>query len=130
MALNRRTFLTRIAQGAAAAVVFAHVPMEWVPKIGGARRYVALEYLRTELNRFTRGLRMKDYPELMVVGRDLYEAAENEMVYATRDTLGIFVPTDMPFGRSIMFKGLALTYRGRGYRILYIGKMDRAQYDS
>lgn len=132
MAVSRRSFLTRVVQGAAAAVVLAHVPIEWVPQVGGVRRYAALEYLRAEYNKASRGLG-NHVPSLVVVGRDLYEAAENEMIACTYETFGhrgLFIRSGMPEGRSMMFKGAALTYRGRGWRILYMGEMDRAQFDS
>lgn len=118
--MNRRNFLTRVAKGAAAAVVLAHVPISWAPA-GQFRHYWALAYIDAEHKKFMRGKSIHEHPELILVGRDLYEAAEGEMIVNYR-----FTTTDQEYrDRSLMFRASILSYEGRGWRVNYIGPRKR-----
>lgn len=125
--MNRRAFLTRVVKGAAAAAVLAHVPVEWVPRAAGLQDCVALSYLRERFNQYMQGKFALGVsldhacPDRIVVGRDLYEAAEKEM---TDNCLHLRVFTDAqaregsPKQPTMMFKGARMTYEGRGWRII------------
>lgn len=123
--MNRRNFLTRVAKGAAAAVVLAHVPVEWVPQVGGLQDCVALSYLRKHFNEWCTGNRGY-FPDIIVVGQDLYEAASGEMICNMRFTSDDEIHRPQP---NLRFKATTLTHNHQpGWRIISItGKpMERA----
>lgn len=78
--MNRRLFLTRLGQAIAVAAVAVHVPIEWVPRVGGARDTAALDYLRHAFNAYAKG---KPWPQLhnttILVGQRLFEKVEDEI---------------------------------------------------
>lgn len=121
--MNRRFFITRVTQGVAAAVVLAHVPIQWVPNIGGVKKGVALDYLRKAYNEWCAGKGGR-HPYVIIVGRDLYEAAESEMICNSRiiEGGGLFIKNGFEHHGGLAFKDAALTYRGPGWHIVSISE--------
>mgnify|MGYP001583286699 CR=1 FL=1 len=121
--MNRRAFIKRIATGVAAGIALAHIPPEWVPRYAGVRDYVALNYLRQEYNNWLlgRGPGTGGSNDVITVGRDLYEAAEAELIHNSRVVFGhggLFMRNIKR--DNLAFKGAVLIYEGRGWRLISI----------
>jgi hypothetical protein len=129
--MNRRGFLGALATGLVGACVATKVPTGWLPE--PVRRTAAREYMRKAYNEYARGVVM-NHPRAMLVGRELYEAYEGELVamerfvWVDREAESAGLPT-------LAFKGahvLAHPLTGlRGWEVLLLsqGEWQRAKAD-
>src|SRR3990167_3345360 len=107
--MNRRGFLKAFTVAVVGVAVTSRVPAAWMPT-KALRRESALEYLRRAYNAHTRG-QIGNAPRYIDVGRELFEAAEDEMIACMRFTASDAEPTE----RTLFFKGAVLRERGRGW---------------
>ena len=112
--MNRRGFLGALLKGAVAVTVASKIPAEWIP-VREVRECVALEYLRKRYNEYCAPPVFPDnMPTALVVGQELWDAAETEMVANTR----FLYTRERETRPHIMFKGTPLVAEGHGWRIV------------
>lgn len=116
--MNRRAFITRLASATVGVAAVLHVPASVLAPTPAAARFIrdgAIERLRAAYLAYQR--KHGDWPDVIVVGRELYEAYEGELVACQR-----FMSTQ--FGhRSLMFKGAAVLEGGAGWAIESMSSM-------
>ena len=114
--MNRRTFLQRCASGLVATAALASIPASLIkaaPRLAEPARFWACELMRKVYNAHVIGRGSQYAPEALIVGRDLAECFEGEILPYWR-----YVSTDaalQPFEPALRFKGATVLIEGRGY---------------
>lgn len=116
--MNRRAFITRLASATVGVAAALHIPASVITPTPAAARFVrdgAIERLRAAYYAYHKKHGVG--PDMIVVGREFYEAYEGELVACER-----FMSTQFGY-RSLMFKGAAVIEGGRGWAIESMSSM-------
>ena len=110
--MNRRAFLKALTTAVVGTAVALEVDPSWMPT-ATLQRETALTYLRRGFNEWVSAHRRA--PRFLDVGRELFEAAEGEMLACMRFCPGDADSLNGP--RMLMFKGARMHEVGRGWEI-------------
>lgn len=115
--MNRRTFLTRVCGGIVGAAVVASLPLKYLPE--PIRRRGAIDFLWARWHEWTQGKPFGTWPHEAIVGSDLFDVYEREIIALFR--LGGDLSVAANGGRALMFKSAKL-YRSvaSGWFVTYL----------
>lgn len=122
--ISRRGFFGALATAAVGACVATKIPTAFLPQ--PVRSRAAVEYLLKHYRAHTEGAGLSgEWPRAMLVGRELYEAYESEVVALE----GGRYQQDDAFGPSLVFKGaIVLAHPLTGLRRWDVMILNREQW--
>jgi hypothetical protein len=112
--MHRRTFLRRLATGIVATAALAHVPAAVVKAIVGPERvrHYAIEELTRVYNAAAKGKGAAQAPREIHVGREFFEAYEQEL-----PSFGRWTNPQFSAERNLRFKGCTVRIVRSGWHV-------------
>ena len=127
--ISRRGFFGALATAAVGACLATKIPTSFLPQ--PVRYRAACEYLLKKYHAHTKGLGVsaEKWPKAILVGRELYEAYESELVPMER--FGAYSAADTPYAETLAFKSAMVVAHPltglRGWDVMILSKAQWAK---